>query len=130
MPESASQYLQSSVEQGVLVLTLTTRQLQDEKLTEAVLGELLAAIEQSESRKVVIDLQHIKFISSVAFRPLLRVRRLLQEAGGRLVLCGLTSVVGDVFYTTRLVSADGSFAAPFELTADVASAVAHLNSGQ
>jgi len=128
MPESDIHHLQSNVEQGVLVLTLTVNQLQDEKLAEAVLQELISSIEQSGIRKVVIDLRNIKFISSVAFRPLLHVRRILHDAGGRLVLCGLSSVVGDVFYTTRLVSPDGSFSALFELAADVPAAVAHLNS--
>jgi anti-anti-sigma factor len=129
MPESDT-HVQSHVEQGVLVLTLAVNQLQDEKLAEALLQELVSSIEQAESRNVVIDLRNIKFISSVAFRPLLHVRRILQDAAGRLVLCGLSTVVGDVFYTTRLVSADGSFAAPFELAADVPAAVALLNREQ
>jgi anti-anti-sigma factor len=127
MPELPGRYLESRTEQGVLVLTLTTNQLQDEKLAEVVLQELMSAIEQAQARKVVIDLRNIKFISSVAFRPLLRVRRMLQNAGGRLALCGLSRVVGDVFYTTRLASADGSSMAPFELAPDVPAAVAHLN---
>jgi anti-anti-sigma factor len=114
----------------VQVLTFTTRQIQDEKTAEAILLELLELIEQNRSRKVVIDLQNIKYISSVAFRPLLNIRRKLQEMGGRLVLCGLSSVIGDVFYTTKLVSADGSFAAPFELEPDASAAIARLNSDE
>jgi anti-anti-sigma factor len=127
MPELQCRYLLHRLEEGVLVLTFSVNQLQDEKISEGVLQELSACIDNYQARKVVIDLRHIKYISSVAFRPLLHVRRKLQEAGGRLVLCGLNRLVGDVFYTTRLVSAGGATAAPFDLEQDVAAAIARLN---
>ena len=130
MPEGRTTHVTSRIDQGVQVLTFTTKHIQDEKTADAILLELLELIEQNRSRKVVIDLQNIKYISSVAFRPLLNIRRKLQEMGGRLVLCGLSSVVGDVFYTTKLVSADGSFAAPFELEPDATAAIARLNSDE
>ena len=120
--------LTSRLEQDVLVVAFITRQIQDERTAEAILQNLTALIDQYRAGKVVIDLQNIKYVSSVAFRPLLNIRRKLQVSGGRLVLCGLSQVVGDVFYTTRLVSKDGAFAAPFELEPDAAAAIARLNS--
>ncbi|HEV3120022.1 MAG TPA: STAS domain-containing protein [Gemmataceae bacterium] len=130
MTEAPRTNLTSRVDQGVLVVTFTTKQIQDEKLSEAILQELTALIDQHRARKLVIDFQNIKYISSVAFRPLLNIRRKLNELSGRLVLCGLSQVVGDVFYTTKLVSPDGSFAAPFELASDAADAVARLNQSE
>src|SRR5690349_8850127 len=115
MSDPNEQILTSRVEQGVLVISFVTRQIQDENTAEAVLQQLTALIEQTRASKVVIDFQSIKYISSVAFRPLLNIRRKLHDSGGRLILCGLSSVVGDLFYTTRLVSPTGSFAAPFEM---------------
>jgi anti-anti-sigma factor len=126
MSDPNEQILTSRVEQGVLVISFVTRQIQDENTAEAVLQQLTALIEQTRASKVVIDFQSIKYISSVAFRPLLNIRRKLHDSGGRLILCGLSSVVGDLFYTTRLVSPTGSFAAPFEMEPDVASAIANL----
>jgi anti-anti-sigma factor len=130
MPESPYRYLTPSVEQGVLVLTLTTSELQDEKVTGALHQEFMAAVEHYRPRKVVVDLHQLRYVSSVAFRPLLSLRKKMLENGGRLMLCGLSSVVGDVFYTTRMVGSTGNFSAPFELEADVAAAVARLNSDQ
>jgi anti-anti-sigma factor len=126
MAELDKSNLASRNEDGVLVVTFTTRDIQDEKVAEAILHDLLALLDQTGARKLVVDFQNIKYISSVAFRPLLGVRRKLHELGGRLVLCGLSKVIGDVFYTTKLVSTDGSFNAPFELETDVAAAVARL----
>ena len=128
MAETQSAHLTSRLEQDVLVVAFITRQIQDERTAEAILQNLTALIDQYRAGKVVIDLQNIKYVSSVAFRPLLNIRRKLQVSGGRLVLCGLSQVVGDVFYTTRLVSKDGAFAAPFELEPDAAAAIARLNS--
>jgi anti-anti-sigma factor len=104
------------------------KQLQDEKLASAIQEELLALVAHANAQKIVIDLQHIEYISSVAFRPLLHLRRKMQENGGRMVLCGLSPAVGDVFYTTRLVNRAGTFAAPFDLEQDIPTAVARLNS--
>jgi anti-anti-sigma factor len=127
MPEPQSRLLKSSVDQGILVLTITVTELQGEKVAESLLQELLAQVAHHQAQKVVVNLQNIKYISSVAFRPFLSLRRRLQEAGGRLILCGLSSVVGDVFYTTRLLSPTGSFDAPFEMAKDVAAALARLS---
>jgi len=130
MPEPECRYLLYRVEDGVLVLTLSVSQLQDEKMAAGVLAELTACVDQYKSDKVVLDMRNIKYISSVAFRPLLNLRRKLQDAQGRLVLCGLSSEVGDVFYTTRLISSGGSFAAPFDMEPDVPAAIARLNAPQ
>jgi hypothetical protein len=43
-------------------------------------------------------------------------------------ICGLSPIVGDVFYTTRLVSASGSSGAPFGVEPDVETALARLRS--
>src|SRR5260370_41522619 len=106
---SVSRFVESRIEQGVLVLTLRIKELQDEKSSEAILQEMLAQVELHRVNSVVVDLNAIKYLSSVAFRPFLSLRRKLKDSGGRLVLCGLCNVVGDVFYTTRLVSPDGGF---------------------
>src|SRR5207244_4041391 len=78
MSEPHFRHLKSRVEQGVLVLTLTEAQLQDEKIAESLLHELMTAVDQAATGKVVIDFSHLKYLSSVAFRPLLNLRRKLQ----------------------------------------------------
>ncbi len=126
MTESQYRHLTARIEQDVLVVTITDTELQDEKLADALLQELLDAVTQSAMRKVVIDMQQIKYVSSVAFRPLLRLRSKLKETGGRMILCGLTPLVGDIFYTTKMLSPSGSFEAPFQMEPDVTAAVEQL----
>jgi anti-anti-sigma factor len=127
MAEPQYRLLKTGTEQGVLVLTITEPQIEGDEVARALQQELLAAVAAAGARKVVIDLQHVKYISSVAFGPLLHLRRKLQEVDGRFYVCGLSPMVGDVFYTTRMVSPSGTFVAPFEMQPDVAAAIAALN---
>jgi anti-anti-sigma factor len=127
MPEPQYRHLTGRVDQNVLVLTITESELQDEKLADALLQELLDAVTQFGVYKVAIDMQQIKYVSSVAFRPLLRLRSRLRETGGSMVLCGLTPAVGDIFYTTKMLSPTGSFQTPFQMEPDVATAIGRLN---
>jgi anti-anti-sigma factor len=126
MAEPQYRHLTAQVDQNVLVLTITETTLQEEKLAEDLLQELLNALAQFAVNNVVVDMQKLKYISSVAFRPLLRLRSKLQETRGRLILCGLTKVVGDIFYTTKMLNPSGSFVAPFQMEPDVAAAVDRL----
>src|SRR5437868_5281313 len=108
-------YLTAKVEQTVLVLTITETRLQEERVAEALFQEMLKAASQIAVRKVVVDMRHLEYMSSVAFRPLLRLRGRLQKSGGRMILCGLTPLVGDIFYTTKMLSPSGSLDAPFQM---------------
>jgi anti-anti-sigma factor len=126
MPEPQYQYLKTRVEERVLVLTLTLTHLEGDRVVSDLRREMLAAVDCHQAQQVVVDFQHTQYISSAAFWPLLSLHKHTKEAGGRLILCGLSPMVGDVFYTTKLVSPDGSFAAPFSLETDVAAAIARM----
>ncbi len=126
MAEPQARHLKSSLEQGVLVLTLTTARIEGEAVADALLQDMLAALPATETPKVVVDFQLTHYLSSVAFRALLGFRRRVLESGGKLVLCGLNPVIGDVFFTTRMISTDPQTTAPFVMEADVPAAVARL----
>jgi anti-anti-sigma factor len=126
MPEPQYRYLKTRVDEGILVLTITLTHVEGDQVVSDLRKDMLAAADFHQACKVVIDFQQTQFISSAAFWPLLSLHKHLKEVGGRLVLCGLSPLVGDLFYTTKLVCPDGSFAAPFGLEADVSAAMAHL----
>ena len=122
----ATSYLEASVEQGVLVLTVTQRQIEGEDVAAALKEELLASVARHQLNKVVLDLRNTRYVSSIAFWPLLTLRRQLADQGGKLIICGLTGAVEEVFTTTKMVSSSGSMNAPFEMAADREAAVARL----
>jgi anti-sigma B factor antagonist len=128
MSQPQYSHLKSRVDGGVLVLTITETEVQGEEIARALRQEMLTAAELAKPQQVVVDFRHTKYISSAAFWPLLSLYRKLQAVGGKLTVCGLSPVVGDVFYTTRLVSASGSASAPFGVEPDVETALARLRS--
>jgi anti-anti-sigma factor len=132
--QAAKPYLEASVEQGVLVLTIQRQQIEGEDIAAGLKDELLAAVAQYDLHKVVLDLKNTRYVSSIAFWPLLALRRQLADKGGRLIVCGLTGAVRDIFTSTKMVSSEGSLNAPFEMAPDREAAVALLaaigNNGQ
>jgi anti-anti-sigma factor len=127
MPEATSRHVNSRTEQGVLVLTLVTPQLRGDTLVRAVQQEMFAAVQQADTHQVVLDCQRLASLSSEGMRPLLMLRRRVQDAGGRLVLCNLSPGVESTFRATRLISTNRTTTTAFEVSPSVAMAVATLS---
>jgi anti-anti-sigma factor len=122
----ATPYLDATTERGVLVLTVLRRQIEGETAAAGLKEELLGTVAHHKATKVVLDLRNTVYVSSVAFWPLLTLRKQLAERGGQLIICGLTGAVHDVFTTTKMVSSSGALNAPFEMAPDSQAAVARL----
>jgi anti-anti-sigma factor len=127
MAEAQYRLLHVNTDGDVLVLTIAAEQVEGDTVSMALQRELLAATTAAGARRVVVDFQNVRFISSVAFSPLLALRRHLNGNQGRLMVCGLTSIVGDIFYTTKMVDPTGKLRAPFEMQPDVPAALAAMN---
>ena|SRR5437773_11691457 len=127
MPEPQFRHLKGRTDQGVLVLTITEPQLQGDTLVDSLRRELRVAVIEPGAKQVVLDFRLVKSVASEAFRPLLSLRRKLEETGGRMALCNLSPVVAKTFQVTRLVSTSRSSTPPFEVEQDVDAAVALLN---
>jgi anti-anti-sigma factor len=120
-------YLRSRTEQGILVLTITAPEIQEEALTEDLRLELLSALGERETPRVVLDFQPVQRITTVCFRALLNFRRHIREKGGQLLLVNLAPQVAELLFTTRLASPTPSSLIPFAIAPDVKTAVAHLS---
>jgi anti-anti-sigma factor len=119
-------YLESSVESGVLILSVTRRQIEGEDVAAGLKDELDAALTRHAVNRVVLDLSRCRYVSSIAFWPLLALRRKLSDQDGRMIICGLTGAVYDVFASTKMVSSSGTTGAPFEMAPDRQAAIARL----
>ncbi|GEM_PF-3120708 len=123
---STGPLLHSSVDQGVLVLTIVQARIQGEETAQQLREEMQLAFEKAGINRVVVDLQHVRYLSSVAFWPLLSLRRQLLGIGGRLIICGLSGDIEVLFLTTKMISTGGAVDAPFEVAPDPAAAIARL----
>jgi anti-anti-sigma factor len=128
MAEPQYHLLVVNTEDDALVLTIAVEQVEGEVVSLALQSELLAATKAAGTGRVIVDFQNVRYISSVAFGPLLALRRHLNGIQGRLIVCGLNSMVGDIFYTTKMVDPTGKLGAPFEMRPDVPAALTAMKS--
>jgi anti-anti-sigma factor len=96
-----------------------------DQLSEALRDELLAFLEQTAARDIILDLSQVRYLSSAGISPLLALNKAMHERGGRLILVGMTPDVEGVLAATRLIST-GKAPAPFEHQPDIPSAAASL----
>jgi anti-anti-sigma factor len=119
-------YLRCYQEQGATVITITESELHGDGLTGMLAEELLAAVSGPGPQRIVLDFQKVTFITSAVFEALFRLRRKILDRGGRLVLCGLSPPLAEVFHVARLTANHDPGPAPFEAQPDVAGALACL----
>ena len=84
--------------------------------------EFQAALEnviQPEDKALVIDFEHVSYISSAGMRVILLTAKTLQRQGGQLALCSLTEPIREVFK----ISGFDNIIAIHETRADATAAV-------
>jgi anti-anti-sigma factor len=123
MPAIIGPLFRTSVEQGVLILTIAQPRIQGEETAHQLRDEMRTVLEHAGVNRVIIDFQHVHYLSSVAFWPLLSLRRHLLDVGGRMLICGLSGDIEDVFATTKMISSGCATDAPFEVAVDTAAAL-------
>jgi anti-anti-sigma factor len=113
---SSNRYIATNETDGILVLTLSLQRVDSYETAEAMGRELVAAVQDKPSPRVVLDMSKLEYMSSVGYGPLISLRSYIREAGGRLVLCQLSPVVKEMFETTRLLINPHSPKSLFEFT--------------
>ncbi len=93
-----------ATQNGVTVVSLGPEY---ENLDEAILEELqqaiLAAADEAEPPRMVLDLSHTQFFGSAFLEVLLQARnRLMARDGGRFAISGLTTYCAEVISITHL----------------------------
>jgi anti-anti-sigma factor len=126
MEELSYRHLTSETNDGVLVLTLTDAQVRGDELADELRDEMLGAVAASAASQVVLDFRNVTFLSSVAFRPLLRLHHEVKARGGRVAVCNLSPDVAEVLHLTQVVNSRGAAHAPLEEQPDRSAAVASL----
>jgi anti-anti-sigma factor len=116
----------SKVSCPLLVLKVQEPQISGDNLADALRDELLNLYEASTAVHVILDMSHVRYLSSAGIRPLLSLNRKVREREGRLILAALQTEVEGVLSATRLITIGRSGAATFESQPDVAEAVSAL----
>ena len=108
MSESRFRHLNTGTEQGVLVLTPSPARLVGDEMAQNLTNEMQSTVSQAAAKNVVVNLEHVEYLTSANFRPFLALRKQLLEVGGRMVLCNLSPSLRVIFEATRLVGSRGA----------------------
>jgi stage II sporulation protein AA (anti-sigma F factor antagonist) len=119
-------HLTATETDGIDVLTLALERIESYETAEAMGRELIAAVQDKQSPRIVVDMGKLVYMSSVGYGPLISLRSYIREAGGRLVLCELSPVVKEMFETTRLLINPQSPKSLFEFVDSREKAIAML----
>jgi anti-sigma B factor antagonist len=70
--------------------------------TSPQLREVLLKVAQSKPKRLIIDLSDVDYMDSSGVGTMVEVKRLIERAGGRLILVALQPRVRSVFEVTQL----------------------------
>lgn len=117
-------HIKPTVHGANLVVVIQEKSLRDTSTCYAIRDEIIAAIDSAGATNLVLDMTHIEFVGSVGLLAFLGARRRLPA--GRIILCGMSRNVREVFRVCALISSDAEKPGPFETAETEASAFAAL----
>jgi anti-sigma B factor antagonist len=117
MPLSEYEYLIVKYVEGVAVVGFreTVAMFEGDKV-QAVAKELMDLVESRKEPRILLNLSNAHFISSAMLAHLVKLHRKIQDAKGRIKLCGLRPVIMDAFKVSH-------FDRIFEIHGDEAAAL-------
>jgi anti-anti-sigma factor len=121
-------HITATTEQGVTVLAVDLTEVKDFMIAEELRYELLHAVKRASSKKFIIDLRNMTFMTSLAFVAFIGVKHGVREVGGRLILCNMTEFIRKIFNAKRLLSPGAQTGnVAFDEAESLSAAIARIN---
>ena len=87
---------------GVTVVNFTDSAILEATVIQAIGDQLYALVDQEDRRKLVLDFDQVRFLSSQALGMLLTLRKKSQAIKGKVALCALRPELFKVFKISSL----------------------------
>lgn len=124
MTQHGYRHITSTIHGADLVVAIQEKVLRDTPTCYAIRDEIIAAIDSADATDIVLDLTCNEYVGSVGILAFLGARRRLPA--GRVILCGMSKNVHEVFRVCALISSDTTKSGPFETAESVESALVAL----
>jgi anti-sigma B factor antagonist len=86
----------------VAVVQFVDKKILDEQNIQMIGDDLFRLVDELGRRKVLLDFSNVEFMSSAALGKLIRLHQRLHQVGGKLVLCGISKGIMEIFEITKL----------------------------
>ena len=113
---------------GTLVIEVVDPELNAFEQVHRLRDEIVQAMTDAETANAVLDLNKVKYMTSVALLPFVDVRKTAQRNGGQVVLCNVSDVVAKVLTVSQLLVETRGHAKHLAIATDLDAAVELLKS--
>jgi len=86
----------------IVVVGFVDRRILDEANIAIIADQLFSLVEDEQRRKLVLNFSNVEYMSSAALGKLITLHKKMTTARGKLVLCGISPQIFEVFAITKL----------------------------
>lgn len=102
--EITTHHLHARSQPGVIVIDLLDRRIVEHSHIENVAHELFRVAECDEGPNLIINFEHVEFLSSTMLSVLVALLSTTNKHGGEIRLAGLSENLQSVFRMTKLIN--------------------------
>jgi anti-sigma B factor antagonist len=86
----------------IAVVSFVDKKILDEQNIQLIGDDLFRLVDELGRRKILLNFANVEFLSSAALGKLIRLHQKLQGVGGKLILCGISKGIMEIFELTKL----------------------------
>jgi anti-sigma B factor antagonist len=86
----------------VAVVNFVDKKILDEQNIQMIGDDLFRLVDEQGRKKILLNFSNVEFLSSAALGKLITMNRKVQAVKGKLVLCGISKEIREVFEITKL----------------------------
>ena len=102
MSLSSPQHLRVEIITGITLVSIVDSDLLSEDVIQEVGDQLLHLVEVMGEAKLVISFRDVRYMSSAMAGQLVKLHKKVAKAKGRLILCGFSPILREVFRISQL----------------------------
>jgi anti-sigma B factor antagonist len=86
----------------IVVVGFVDRRILDEQNIQIIADQLFSLVEDQNRLKLILNFGNVEYMSSAALGKLITLHKKMVTAKGKLVLCGISPQIFEVFAITKL----------------------------
>lgn len=86
----------------IAVVSFVDKKILDEQNIQMIGDDLFRLVDELGRRKILLNFTNVEFMSSAALGKLIRLHQKLAGVGGKLILCGISKGIMEIFELTKL----------------------------